>query len=75
LGPPSGGRPAKEDIAVTPLPDVFEKHHADYRARLANLDFQRIAPILGLEPRGDGRNRRGVTPDRYGTPEIPPQTL
>jgi len=39
---------------VTPPSDVFEKHHADYRARLANLDFQRIAPLLGLVPQGDG---------------------
>ena len=33
---------------------VFEKHDADYRARIKNLDFERIAPILGLEPMGDG---------------------
>jgi len=60
---------------VTPPSDVFEKHHADYRARLATRDFQRIAPLLGLVPQNDGRNRRDLTPDEYGTPEHPPQML
>jgi hypothetical protein len=39
---------------VTPPSDVFEKHHADYRARLPSPDFQRIALILSLEPQADG---------------------
>jgi len=33
---------------------VFEKHDADYRARIGSLDFERIAPTLGLEPMEDG---------------------
>jgi hypothetical protein len=33
--------------------DVFEKHYAEYRARLEQLDFDRIAPVLGLLPRGE----------------------
>jgi hypothetical protein len=39
---------------MTAPPNVFEKHDADYRARIKNIDFERIAPILGLEPVGKG---------------------
>jgi hypothetical protein len=38
---------------MNPPSDIFEKHYADYQARLEQLDFERIAPVLGLEPRGE----------------------
>lgn len=39
---------------MTSLSDVFEKHYADYQTRLEALEFDRIAPILGLEPQRTG---------------------
>lgn len=34
--------------------DIFETHYAEYQNSLTTLDFDRIAPILGLEPNSEG---------------------
>jgi len=39
---------------MTPPSDVFDKHYADYQTQLEALDFDRIAPILGLKPQRAG---------------------
>jgi hypothetical protein len=43
----------KKAEAMAQTSDVFEKHYRNYLGQIADLDLASVAPILGLESRGD----------------------